>query len=64
MSTISIDIISHLQEKDQEKISYFANLLLKKREYKALSKEISARKNEIRQQQTLSHESIWSNFNV
>ncbi|MEE9431940.1 MAG: hypothetical protein V3V16_12910 [Melioribacteraceae bacterium] len=64
MSTLSIDVIKKLHNKDQEKISYFVKLLLKKKEYKTLSKEISERRNEIKMKETLIHKELWSNLDV
>ncbi|MHC4874260.1 MAG: hypothetical protein ACYTFY_20605 [Planctomycetota bacterium] len=64
MSVLSSEIINNLKDEDQEKVSYFIDLLLKKKEYKNLKKEISRRRSEIKKNDTLSHKDIWSSLDV
>jgi hypothetical protein len=64
VSVLSSEIINNLKDEDQEKVSYFIDLLLKKKEYKNLKKEISRRRSEIKKNDTLSHKDIWSSLDV
>ncbi len=64
MAVLSTKIINHLQREDQEKIFYFINLLLEKNEYKQLAKEISQRRNEIKNNKIISHNDIWNDMDV
>ncbi len=64
MSTLSIDSIHLLQDEDQDKISYFAELLFQKEKYQHLKAEISERKKEIQDENTLSHNEIWDSLDV
>jgi len=64
MSTFTLDNIDHLKTADKEKISYFLNLLLKKKEYNDIKKEISSRRKEIKLEKTISHDDIWNKLDV
>ena len=62
--TLNMNTINLLEEDDKQKISYLASLLLKKEKYNHLKNELFERKNEIKKNQTLSHNEIWSELDV
>ncbi len=64
MITNKTDLLQHLDKQDQEKVLYFAELLLKQSKYQLLKEEIDSRRNEIKQGQVLSHNEIWNELNV
>jgi hypothetical protein len=64
MITLNMNTINLLEDDDKQKISYLASLLLKKEKYNHLKNELFERKNEIKNNQTLSHNEIWSNLDV
>ncbi len=64
MSTLDLKIIEKLDKADQEKISYFFNLLLNKSKYKKLKEEIAIRRDEIVKGQVLNHDEIWKKLDV
>ncbi len=55
-----IEIISLLDDKDKKKISEFARVLLRRKKYNKLRKEIDARRAEIKNGEVLSHEELWA----
>ena len=64
MTTTTIDILEKLEEEDKDKVSYFMSLLLNQSNYKKLKKEISERRIEIEEKDTLNHNDFWKNLNV
>ena len=59
-----LNILEKLDKKDQEKINYFINLILKKEKYKQLNLELSKRRAEIEANNIYSHDDIWKELNV
>ncbi len=64
MNALDLKIIEKLDKVDQEKITYFLNLLLNKSKYKKLKEEISMRRDEIDKGEILNHDEIWNKLNV
>lgn len=64
MAASTINNIERLDQDDQDKVSYFVQLLLKQSKYQALQKEIMLRREEIQQGNILTHEAIWDQRNV
>ena len=64
MNALDLKIIEKLDQVDQEKITYFLNLLLNKSKYKKLKEEISMRRDEIDKGEILNHDEIWNKLNV
>jgi len=56
------NIISFLDEKDQGKVLFFAEILLQHSKYEVLREEIESRRKEIKENQVFSHEEVWKNF--
>ena len=61
---VSMDILRKLDQEDQEKILYFAGLLLKQEKYKKLREEIEIRKMEIEKGDVLTHDEVWNRLDV
>ena len=59
-----LNILERLDKKDQEKINYFINLILKKEKYKQLNLELIKRRAEIEANNIYSHDDIWKELNV
>ena len=59
-----IEIINKLDQNDKEKVVYFIKLLLTKSKYDKLKKEISERREEIKNKEILTHDEIWDKLNV
>ena len=59
-----IEIINKLDQNDKEKVVYFIKLLLTKSKYDKLKKEISERRDEIKNKEILTHNEIWDKLNV
>lgn len=59
MATQKKNIINYLDEKDKSKILFFAGVLFKHSKYEKLRTEIEARRKEIRESNTISHENFW-----
>jgi hypothetical protein len=53
-----------MDQEDQGKVSYFMSLLLSQSKYSAMQKEISLRRKEIRQGNSLTHKEIWNELHV
>lgn len=64
MNTLDLKVLEKLDKADQEKITYFLNLLLNKSKYKKLKEEISMRRDEIKKGEILNHEEIWNKLDV
>ena len=64
MITLNMNTINLLEDEDKQKVSYLANLLLKKKKYKYLKKDLLERRNEIGCNDTLSHDEVWDSLNV
>ncbi len=64
MSVSTMNIVEKLDKKDQEKVSYFIQLLLNQARYRTLKEEISLRRQEIQDGETLTHDEIWDTVNV
>jgi hypothetical protein len=54
-------IISMLDDTDKQKLSEFAQMLVRRKKYEQLRKEIDTRRSEIKKGETLSHDAIWAN---
>ena len=59
-----LDVLEKLNNEDKEKINYFISLILSKEKYKKLKLEIDARRQEIKNNNILSHDEIWQKLNV
>ncbi|OQX21527.1 MAG: hypothetical protein BWK80_33040 [Desulfobacteraceae bacterium IS3] len=55
-----IEIISLLDDKDKKKLSEFVHILICRKKYDKLRKEIDARRAEIKNGEVLSHEELWA----
>lgn len=64
MITLNMNTIDLLEDEDKQKVSYLASLLLKKEKYQHLKKDLRERRNEIKLNQTLSHDEVWDSLNV
>jgi hypothetical protein len=64
MTVSTINILENLKKEDKEKVSYFITLLLKQSNYQNSKKELSTRREEIKNKETLTHKDIWKNLNV
>ena len=64
MSTIEIDVIEKLEKNDQDKVSYFLQLLLNQNKYKKLKEEIYLRRKEIKNKDILTHDEMWNLLDV
>jgi hypothetical protein len=64
MKTWQMNEISRLDYEDKKKISYFANILLRKSKYKKMKNEITQARREITDGETVSHDAIWDSLNV
>ncbi len=64
MGAQEFDVIEKLDKKDKEKVAYFISLLLEKKKYSNLLKEIKKRKAEIKKGQVFSHSEIWNRLDV
>ena len=64
MATTEMSLIEKLDREDREKVSYFIQLLMHQAKYQALKKEITLRREEIIQGETLTHEAIWETVHV
>jgi hypothetical protein len=53
------NIINYLDEKDKNKLFFFAELLLKHTKYQKLRDEIADRRKEIKTNQIISHKDFW-----
>ena len=61
---INIEIFKKLDRTDQEKLLYFAKLLLKQEKYRKLKEEIEDRKKEIERGEIFTHDEIWNKLDV
>ena len=64
---MTISILSNLDKldkKDEQKITYFMQLLLNQKKYNKTKQEITHRRSEIKKGQTLNHHDIWNELNV
>ena len=59
-----LDVLEKLNNEDKEKINYFIDLILSKEKYKMLKVEIEKRREEIKNNNILSHDEIWQELNV
>jgi hypothetical protein len=59
-----MDVIEKLDRKDKEKISYFANILLRKAKYDKLKGELRNARKQVADGDVLSHGEVWSSLNV
>ena len=59
-----LDVLEKLNNEDKEKINYFIDLILSKEKYKRLKVEIEKRREEIKNNNILSHDEIWQELNV
>ena len=57
-----LDIIGLLDNKDKQKLSAFAHILIRRKKYDNLRKEIDVRRTEIKNGDVLSHEELWANI--
>lgn len=64
MKKTEMDMIKQLAQEDQDKVSYFIQLLMHQAKYHALRQEIALRREEIAQGNTLTHEDIWETLHV
>ncbi len=64
MNTMEPDFLQQLDEKDQFKIQYFVELLLRQSKYKTFKKELTNRRNEIADGAVLTHSEIWNELDV
>ncbi|MCD6183107.1 MAG: hypothetical protein J7K01_02250 [Thermovirga sp.] len=64
MSKGNISILNKLDKEDKEKVSYFIRLLMRQSKYRKLREEISARREEIKKGETLTHDDIWDELDV
>ena len=64
MAVSTIKTIEKLDQEDQEKVSYFIQLLLKQTKYQTLKEDIALRREEIRRGETLTHEAMWDTVHV
>jgi hypothetical protein len=53
------NLINYLDEKDKNKLFFFAELLLKHTKYQKLRDEIADRRKEIKANHTISHKEFW-----
>ena len=58
MRMTEMSIIEQLDQEDQDKVSYFIQLLMHQAKYRALRKEITLRREEIAQGNTFTHEEM------
>ncbi len=56
------EMIMLLDEKDKNKLTEFAQILIRKKKYKHLRNELEARRAEINRGEVFSHEELWSNL--
>ncbi len=61
---INLEILEKLDRTDQEKLLYFAKLLLKQEKYRKLKEEIEDRKKEIERGEIFTHDEIWNKLDV
>ena len=64
MEMVDIEILEKLDKTDQEKLLYFAKLLLKQKKYRKLKEEIENRKKEIERGEIFTHDEIWNKLDV
>ncbi|RMG68342.1 MAG: hypothetical protein D6710_10240 [Nitrospirae bacterium] len=64
MSIQGLDVIDILDNEDKEKVAYFVSLLIEKKKYRNLLKELKARRAEIKKGQSFSHSEIWEKLDV
>jgi len=56
------NIITYLDEKDKEKVLFFAEMLIKQSKYDKLREEIQKRRKEINDNQVISHQDFWQDL--
>ncbi len=56
------NLITYLDEKDKEKVLFFAEMLIKQSKYDKLRKEIQKRRKEINDNQVISHQDFWQDL--
>ncbi len=64
MNSDSVSAIEKLDKQDQDKIEYFAKLLLNQSKYKKLKDEIEQRREEIKNDEILSHDDVWKGIDA
>lgn len=64
MAISESNILEKLDSVDREKVSYFVRLLLDQSKYRRLKEELSLRREEIHQGETLTHDDVWDTLNV
>ena len=64
MSKSTTQLLEIIDQSDQEKVSYFMSFLLSQSKYSTMQKEISLRRKEIRQGNSLTHKEIWNELHV
>lgn len=64
MPVSEMQYLEKLDHNDKEKVAYFIKLLLKQSKYQKLTEEISRRREEINQGESLSHDDLWEQLNV
>lgn len=64
MDIMDTDLLLKLDSEDKKKISYFANILLRKSKYEKLKEELNEVRKEEKNGDVLVHDEIWSSLNV
>jgi hypothetical protein len=58
------NILEKLDNEDKYKIKYFIRLLVQQEKYNNLKDEIRSRRKEIAQDETLTHDELWTSLDV
>lgn len=58
------NLIDKLDQNDRAKIAYFIKLLITQEKYRKIQEEITQRRKEILNGETLSHEEVWKELDV
>ncbi len=58
------NLIDKLDQDDRAKIAYFIKLLITQEKYRKIQEEITQRRKEILNGETLSHEEVWKELDV
>ena len=58
------NILEKLDNEDKYKIKYFIRLLVQQEKYNKLKDEIRSRRKEVAQDETLTHDELWTSLDV